>query len=46
MFDLSGYGPPAAEVLPTLRQHRLAIDGCQLVSASTIPDLDAPAAPT
>jgi hypothetical protein len=42
LFEFSGYGPPPGELLATLARHRLAIDGFELVGASTIPDLDDP----
>lgn len=42
LFDLSGHGPPPAELLDTLARHRWTIDGLELQRARTIPDLDDP----
>ncbi len=42
LFDLSGYGPPAAEFLRKLEGARWSIDGFQLVRSRRIPDLNEP----
>jgi DNA phosphorothioation-associated putative methyltransferase len=40
LFDLSGYGPPPAELRETLARHRWTIDGFTLGRATSIPELD------
>jgi hypothetical protein len=42
LFDLSGYGPPPAELRETLARHRWTIDGFTLGRSTSIPDLDDP----
>ncbi|MFZ1641148.1 MAG: DNA phosphorothioation-associated putative methyltransferase [Candidatus Contendobacter sp.] len=42
LFDLSGHGPPPAELLNTLTRHRWTLDGFALQRARTIPTLDDP----
>lgn len=42
LIDLSGYGPPAAELLATLARHRWEIDGLELRRMRTPPALDDP----
>jgi DNA phosphorothioation-associated putative methyltransferase len=42
LFDLSGYGPPAAEFLRKLEGARWSIDGFQLVRSQRVPGLDEP----
>jgi DNA phosphorothioation-associated putative methyltransferase len=42
LIDLSGYGPPAAELLATLKRHRWEVDGLELRRMQTPPDLDDP----
>ena len=42
LIDLSGYGPPAAELLATLKRHRWEIDGLALRRMQTPPELDDP----
>ncbi|MBL3599338.1 MAG: DNA phosphorothioation-associated putative methyltransferase [gamma proteobacterium endosymbiont of Lamellibrachia anaximandri] len=42
LFDLSGYGPSPGELQQTLEKHRWAVDGFDLIPATTIPDLDTP----
>lgn len=40
LFDLSGYGPPPAELLDTLARHRWTLDGFTLGRSTTIPNLE------
>jgi DNA phosphorothioation-associated putative methyltransferase len=42
LIDLSGYGPPAAELLATLARHRWEVDGLELRRMQTPPALDDP----
>ncbi len=42
LFDLSGYGPRPDELLKTLANNRLAVNGFELVRAKDIPGLDDP----
>lgn len=42
LFDFSDYGPKPNELLQTLERNRLAIEGFNLVRATTIPNLDDP----
>ena len=42
LIDLSGYGPPASELLATLARHRWEVDGLELRRMQTPPQLDDP----